>query len=307
MMDYTRIANAVLRSEDLSPPAKLVFAIIASHLHDNEECFLSYSTLAKESGYSRDTVMRAIKELLVKRHNGHPYIQVRHVKRDHGGWAANHYSLNGLRIPSGSSTEQQGLSLTATRVVAESGQGSGTDRLEERSNEEQSNEELESARAREAIPYDQIVGYLNQKTRRAFSHKTEAHRKKIRTIWKELPSLGVSDRLAAFREVIDVKCQQWAGNPDMAQYLNPETLFRSFGRFEKYLNESPDYVRWANGREDSAGVQDHSADDERSVGQGDRGRGQSGAAPGIREGPGAGGEWGALSALQHAVAPGPGS
>ncbi len=97
-------------------------------------------------------------------------------------------------------------------------------------------------------PYEEIISYLNGKTGRAFSHKTEAYRRLIRTIWNALPQLGIKNRLAAFQEVVDVKTEQWGGDGKMSHYLRPMTLFQSIGKFETYLNESDRYVEWANGQ-----------------------------------------------------------
>ena len=42
-----------------------------------------------------------------------------------------------------------------------------------------------------------------------------------------------------FKTVIDKKVQEWANQPNMAQYLRPQTLFGP--KFESYLNQP-----WAN-------------------------------------------------------------
>ena len=39
-----------------------------------------------------------------------------------------------------------------------------------------------------------------------------------------------------FKNVIDLKYQQWFDKPDMRKYLRPETLFNKT-KFESYINE----------------------------------------------------------------------
>lgn len=100
-------------------------------------------------------------------------------------------------------------------------------------------------------PYRAIVDYLNAEAGRQFSYQTADTKKRIKTIWNNLPSLGMKSaagRQKAFELVIDIKCKQWLGDAKFSTMLRPETLFRSFGRFEQYLNENPDFLEWARSR-----------------------------------------------------------
>lgn len=108
-----------------------------------------------------------------------------------------------------------------------------------------------AASAADTPPFEAIIGYLNEAVGKQFSHRGEDHRRRIRAVWKKLPGLGsrsTEGRLKLIQLVIDVKAEQWLGNPEMAHNLRPSTLFRSFDRFEQYLNENPKYVAWARGR-----------------------------------------------------------
>lgn len=77
----------------------------------------------------------------------------------------------------------------------------------------------------------QIVDYLNQKTQSNFKANTEATKKSIIARLKE--GYTVED----FKRVIDAKVKDWADNPEMREYLRPQTLFRP-SNFESYLNEA---------------------------------------------------------------------
>ena len=78
--------------------------------------------------------------------------------------------------------------------------------------------------------YAEIVGYLNERTGKAFKPTSEATRKLIRARLAE--GYGIPD----FERVIDNKCADWKGDAKMDRYLKPETLFAK-SHFEGYLNE----------------------------------------------------------------------
>ncbi len=86
------------------------------------------------------------------------------------------------------------------------------------------------AKARDQIPYEEIVSYLNERTGKDFRHQSKATRSVIRARWEE------GYRLDDFRRVIDIKAQKWCDDPKFCDYLRPQTLFGT--KFESYLNES---------------------------------------------------------------------
>ena len=77
----------------------------------------------------------------------------------------------------------------------------------------------------------QIIDYLNERTQSHFSPKTAETRKSINARLKE--GYTVDD----FKKVIDAKVKDWGDNPEMREYLRPQTLFRP-SNFESYLNEA---------------------------------------------------------------------
>lgn len=78
--------------------------------------------------------------------------------------------------------------------------------------------------------YVEIISYLNQKTGKRFSEKTENTIKAING------RLNEGKTLEDFKHVIDVKTAEWLHNAKMKKFLCPDTLFRP-GNFEKYLNQ----------------------------------------------------------------------
>lgn len=96
-------------------------------------------------------------------------------------------------------------------------------------------------------PFAEIIAYFNAKTGKRYRANTQATKKHIKARWSE------GWRIEDFKRVIDVKCEKWATDPKMIDYLRPETLFGT--KFESYLNETrcrdgprydpkkPDWVR----------------------------------------------------------------
>lgn len=84
--------------------------------------------------------------------------------------------------------------------------------------------------SKDSIPYEEIVMYLNEKTRKSYKHKTAKTRNLIKARFND----GFT--LDDFKQVIDIKSSQWLKDSHMSQYLRPETLFGT--KFEGYLNEN---------------------------------------------------------------------
>lgn len=76
--------------------------------------------------------------------------------------------------------------------------------------------------------YVEIVSYLNEKAGTAYRATTKATQQHINARLSE--GFTVED----FFKVIDSRCAEWMGDPKMAQYLRPSTLFGP--KFENYLN-----------------------------------------------------------------------
>ena len=76
---------------------------------------------------------------------------------------------------------------------------------------------------------DDIFSYLNLRTGKHFTGRSEAQRKHIIARLKE----GYT--VEEFKQVIDNKVAAWGHSEKMAVYLRPETLFGT--KFETYLND----------------------------------------------------------------------
>jgi len=75
----------------------------------------------------------------------------------------------------------------------------------------------------------EIIEYLNLKTKKNYKHNSTATNKYLEDRLRELYTLE------DFKKAIDVKCFHWLGDDKMRRFLRPETLFGN--KFESYLNE----------------------------------------------------------------------
>lgn len=109
---------------------------------------------------------------------------------------------------------------------AESGKRGGRPPIKKK-DEQVEKKEPKSEEKAEAIPYKEIIDYLNKKIGSAYRASSKATQEHIRARYRE----GYT--LEDFKTVILKKSEEWAGT-EMQQYLRPETLFGT--KFEAYLN-----------------------------------------------------------------------
>lgn len=81
------------------------------------------------------------------------------------------------------------------------------------------------------IPFDEIVHALNEAAGTRYRSSSAKTRRLIHARWAE------GYRLPDFLAVIDTMAAEWAGDPKMAKYLRPSTLFSP--KFEDYVNRGP--------------------------------------------------------------------
>lgn len=85
-------------------------------------------------------------------------------------------------------------------------------------------------KAKNGIPYKEIIDCLNESTGKNYRHTTKQTQSLIRARWYE--GFTVDD----FRRVITGRVEKWRGDAKMNEYLRPQTLFG--GKFEAYLQDS---------------------------------------------------------------------
>lgn len=60
---FTQVPNVVLRDTNLSPGAKLCYAMLLSYAWQKDSCFPGQEALAKDTGISKRSTVRCMKEL----------------------------------------------------------------------------------------------------------------------------------------------------------------------------------------------------------------------------------------------------
>jgi uncharacterized phage protein (TIGR02220 family) len=88
--------------------------------------------------------------------------------------------------------------------------------------------EITTETSTETNPIVDIVDYLNSKTNAHYKPSTKKTKKLIQA---RLKGFTVED----FKKVIDLKTKEWLHDPNMNQFLRPETLFGT--KFESYHNQ----------------------------------------------------------------------
>ena len=83
--------------------------------------------------------------------------------------------------------------------------------------------------APEKVPYKKIIERLNELCGTSFKHDTKVTQSHIKARWNE------GFRLDDFYKVIANKARDWLTDPEMVQFLRPQTLFGT--KFESYLNQ----------------------------------------------------------------------
>jgi len=81
-----------------------------------------------------------------------------------------------------------------------------------------------------AVLYSEVIKHLNEASGRNFKLSCKVSFSHVSARFDD------GYRLEDFKHVIDVKCQQWVGNPKMEPYLRPETLFAA-KYFDAYRQE----------------------------------------------------------------------
>lgn len=60
---FTQVPNFILKRDDISSNAKVVYALLLSYAWYNDHCFPGQNRLEEESGMSQATISRSISEL----------------------------------------------------------------------------------------------------------------------------------------------------------------------------------------------------------------------------------------------------
>lgn len=224
--NYTTINNTGLRDERLTWKAKGILAYILS-LPDDWVFYME--EVATHSKDKLDSLKSGIKEL-----KEHGYVKRYPVKNEKG--KITRWEMIIYEVPQGEyplvENPQMEKPLVDKPLVENPLLLSTKELSTDKQNTDKQNNTMSSSNEddnQSLIPYENIVSYLNEKAGKSFKHKTAKTRSLIKARFKD--GFTIDD----FKQVIDIKTAQWLTDPNMNQYLRPETLFGN--KFEGYLNE----------------------------------------------------------------------
>ena len=221
---YGTIPKLVMQHEDLSIEAKAIYAYLASYAGAGDTAYPSVSIMCKHLGISRDRFYRHRKSLLEL-----DFIRIAQHQSD-GGWSNNIYTVVSLPCPQNKDTQNKDTQNKDT-------QNKDTNNNSLNNNSSINNSSINTSVEVEKYPYQEVIEYLNEKTGKSISYRSNGNKKLIRARINE--GYTVED----FKKVIDNKVSDWLGkgikfsNGKPAEnYLHPTTLFAQ-SNFDKYLNE----------------------------------------------------------------------
>lgn len=210
--NYFIASKYYVEDENISWKAKGIM----SYLFSKPDDWQIYQTqLEKVSKDGKASVRSTINELI---DNG--YITRQSRRKSNGDFDGYNYTLHEHPVNDGVRKMEDAKMEDAKMVIAKS----------DTTNNNLTNNDLTNNDSRvDFIPYKEIIDYLNSKTGKRFSHKSNANQKLIKARINE--GYTKDD----FFNVIDTKTNEWINVEDMKQYLQPTTLFGN--KFDKYLNQ----------------------------------------------------------------------
>ncbi|MCI2941748.1 conserved phage C-terminal domain-containing protein [Staphylococcus cohnii] len=210
--NYFIASKYYVEDENISWKAKGIM----SYLFSKPDDWQIYQTqLEKVSKDGKASVRSTINELI---DNGYMTRQSR--RKSNGDFDGYNYTLHEHPVNDGVRKMEDAKMEDAKMVIAKS----------DTTNNNLTNNDLTNNDSRvDFIPYKEIIDYLNSKTGKRFSHKSNANQKLIKARINE--GYTKDD----FFNVIVTKTNEWINVEDMKQYLQPTTLFGN--KFDKYLNQ----------------------------------------------------------------------
>lgn len=216
---YSIIPANVRYDEKLKPNEKLLYGEITALANKNGYCWAENHYFANLYDVTKTTVSRWISNL-----ENQGYVKTKLIYRDRSKQVSKRHIyitdplLTKKSIPPIQNNQypidekrKEELNTTSTNTTS-------------------INKDHSPAKAEHA-PYKSIIGYLNQKTGKRYSHTANKNKDLIKARWNE------GFREEDFKKVIDKKTEEWLGDEKMKQYLRPVTLFSN--KFDEYLNQSP--------------------------------------------------------------------
>lgn len=227
------IPKAIMCNTELSSDSKCLFAYFAAYAGNGDTAFPGVSLILYHLGWSKTKFYKYRKELEEK-----GYLEI-YQEKEKGKFSHNVYKLNVMPIDKSKNppfpknedtanwdTENEDTQNEDT-IINSFNKNSNIKNNNNISEDKSSNGSSKNKKERE-VPYKEIIDYLNLKANKKYKYTKT-------TISKINARCNEGFTLEDFKQVIDIKCNQWLNDSKMKQYLRPETLFGT--KFESYLNE----------------------------------------------------------------------
>lgn len=233
------IPKEIWLSTDLKVMEKLVLVEIDS-LDNEEGCFASNDYFSKFFSLSKNRCSEIIKSLEKK-----GYITIEYIYQP-GSKAISKRVIKRVRKIDRGIREIDRPTRKTEEGCSENCEDNNTF-FSNTFNNTSNKEDIVEQSTTTALPYKEIIDYLNQKTSKNFKHTSKATQRHIKARLAE--GFTVND----FKQVIDNKCSDWLRDQKMKEYLRPETLFGT--KFESYLNSKTTTIQQTGPYIDSCGLQ----------------------------------------------------
>jgi phage replication O-like protein O len=229
---HTRIANELLEAlcrTNLWPyESRVLIALIRfTYGWNKKNDWITLKQFSNLTGLDRRNVHRALKRLISKRiisakRKGRRAL-IYGLQKDWEKWVLSSGPMSTAVVRSNDKMSSGPMTAVVNRDDGLSSAEMNTkDKIEIFTKEIHPNKE-------DAPPYDQIIEHFNLKTGKHFSKKSKTTRSHIQARWRE------GFQFDDFKTVINGRCAKWLNDPNMREYLRPQTLFGT--KFESYLND----------------------------------------------------------------------
>lgn len=242
---YGLVKRNIMRAKDLSIEAKAIYSYLCSFAGTGTKAYPLVNTILEELNISKTRYYKYLNELQEK-----GIIIIEKIKTE-SGMMRNIYTLNEYEKEEGlPQNEDDPIPQNREHPIPQNKEHPIPQNKDEGipQNEDEGipqNEDIEYKQriltkniyincSSEAEPHPkiklikEIIDYLNEKTNKSYTYKSNITKRLINARTEE----GFT--LEDFKTVIDKKTKDW-NNPTMEKYLRPQTLFST--KFEAYLNE----------------------------------------------------------------------
>lgn len=207
--DFTTLPNALIQDETLSDRARFLFVYMATKPNDWD---FYQKPLCKGLGWSADTFRKYMAELIEK-----GWITFEGQQTGNGNFSANRYTIHSFPCQEKTVSENFRCGKNPTHT-------------KERPRQKKDSNKDIVGKPDIASKVDEIIAHLNDVTGSKYRASSKATKRLISA------RLNEGYTVADFKKVIDTMSVKWKGDPKMADYLRPLTLFST--KFESYLNAS---------------------------------------------------------------------